>query len=142
VTDVSASTACRNVLFSAVSGFVSHLVALETHLFIALERIVGVLAAQDAVAFLRFIRTLLCHVAELTAVVALYRRVLVSKVPLTLRDLLQIVIRSRFFVVKVFVEVRCRVFNNWLGLLLAQLTLSLSLALSSLFRKVLVSSYK
>ena len=43
-----ALSALHDVAFCAVLGLVTHLVALEAHLLVAVERVVGVFTAQNA----------------------------------------------------------------------------------------------
>ena len=73
--DLSTAEALHDVGLGALVGLMSHLVALEAQLGITVERVMGVLATEDAVWPTALIMALLRHVAELFAVAALYRRV-------------------------------------------------------------------
>jgi len=89
---VAASTAINDVFLSAGTGFVPNLVALKAHFSITLERIMGVLATQDAVAHFGVVGALLSHVAKLPAVVAFDGRVFFSEISLALSDFLEVVV--------------------------------------------------
>jgi len=60
---------------------VSHLVALEAELLIALKRVVRVLAAQNAVHPAAFVWTFSCEVAEFFAIAALDCRIRIVEIP-------------------------------------------------------------
>ena len=49
VANVMTLAAFNNIVSSALTGFVANLIALETQFFVAIERVVSVLAAKDAV---------------------------------------------------------------------------------------------
>lgn len=73
--DLTTQEALHDVGLIALIGLMANLVALEAEFGVAVEGVMGVLAAQDAVGTAAFIRALFRHVAELLAVAALDRRV-------------------------------------------------------------------
>lgn len=82
VADVPALITFNDIILPAVLRLVAALVALKAHFLVALKRVVGVLSAEDAVEPLGVVRAVFFHVAELKAVVALEREVLLGPVPL------------------------------------------------------------
>ena len=78
---LSTAEALHDIGLGALVGLVSHLVTLEAQLGIAVERVVRVLSAEDAVGPAALIRALLRHVAKLLTVATLYRRVRLRVVP-------------------------------------------------------------
>lgn len=66
-----AHSAHVNILAVAFRCFVAHFIAFEAKFLTALEGVVGVLAAQDAVEALALVRTIFAHVAEEFAVATL-----------------------------------------------------------------------
>jgi hypothetical protein len=76
-----ASVALDDIRLRAVDREMPDLVALETNLLSALERIVGILAAQDACGSLRLIGAVSGPVAALPTVLAPQQGVLTEEVP-------------------------------------------------------------
>lgn len=74
----------NDICLIAVFGLVTNFVALETHFFIAVERFMGVFAAEDAVESLGVVWAVFCHVTELLTVMTLYRNVFLCPIPLPL----------------------------------------------------------
>ena len=75
VPNLVAEDAFNDVFLGALTRYVPCLVALEAQLLSAVEGVVGVLAAEDAVRATALVRALLGHVSELLAVSAFDRRV-------------------------------------------------------------------
>lgn len=107
--------AVDDVLGRALARLMTHLVALEAHLFGAVEGVVRVFAAEDARWLLCLVGTLASQVAKLAAVMALYSNVRLSPVtpaPQLLHSIEQIffiVIRSLLAIV-LFVRHLCILF--------------------------------
>jgi hypothetical protein len=97
VANMVALAAPDHIRLLTVLGLMADLVALETHLLSAVEGLMRVLPAKDAVQPLSLIWTLPSHMPELLAIVALYSDVLCRPVPLALH-LLKI-LKRRFFAV-------------------------------------------
>lgn len=79
--NLSTEEALHDVCLLAFIRFVTDLVALEAELLIAVKRVMGVLAAKNAVHAFPLIRTFSCKVPELLAVAAFYGRVGIDEVP-------------------------------------------------------------
>lgn len=75
VTDLATHQTLDDVLFLALAGFVAYLVAFETKFLVAFERIVRVLATENAVQSTALVRTLTSHMPKLLAIPALNRRI-------------------------------------------------------------------
>jgi len=81
VSDLATTRTLHDVCLCALVRLVAHLVALEAEFSVALKRVVGVLATENAVGPAALVGTLSRHVTELLAVAALYRRVRLRVVP-------------------------------------------------------------
>ena len=76
-------TACHtpyDIFFFAIACFVAKFIALETKLFCAFKRIVGVFSAKNTIESRSIIWTLSCHVTEFSTSKTFYCYVLFQKV--------------------------------------------------------------
>lgn len=81
VTDLSTDEALDDFSLLALTSLVAHFIALEAQLLVALERVVGVLSAKNAVHPAALIGTFPRKVPEFLTVTALNSRVSFVKVP-------------------------------------------------------------
>ena len=81
MTNLVAEGTLSDVLLIAVVCNVSCLIALETELLMAIERVVRVFAAKYAIQSASLVRTLPRHMAKLFTIPALYCRITVNVVP-------------------------------------------------------------
>jgi len=81
VADLPARQALHDISLGTLVRFMAHLVALEAELGVAVEAIVCVLAAKDAVWSAALVWALPRHVPKLLAVPTLYSRVRIRVVP-------------------------------------------------------------
>lgn len=96
VASVSTTSTGLDVPLRAHPSLVTSFVTLEAKLLIAVERIVSVLAAQNAVVIFRLVWTLTGHVTKLPTVVALDGRVGITPVALLLGLFLELVVSVVF----------------------------------------------
>ena len=94
-----------HVTFGALTGFMSNFITLKTHLFVAVEAIMSILSAQNAVVFLGFVWTFFGHVSKLSAIMTFDSWVFFTKITLTLCDLLEL-LECVIMVFRIYIHVR------------------------------------
>jgi hypothetical protein len=76
MTNMVAFATLNDVSLVAISGLMTNLIALETHFFVAVKRLVSVFATKDAVEAFCVIWTLSSHMTKLLAVVAFHGNII------------------------------------------------------------------
>ncbi len=102
--NLATKRALHDISLGALACLVPHLIAFEAQLGIAIKRVMGILAAENAIRATPLIGTLLRHVTELLAITALYRRVVLSVVArhLVFQPREHIVLRRKYRVSIIF----------------------------------------
>ena len=100
-----------DVFLSALSSFMTNLIALEAYFFIAFEGIMGVFSTKNTAFMLGFIWTVLLHMANLAAIMAFNSWILLS--PISLASELFHIVESIFIFGSHFISIDSRIVNPW-----------------------------
>ena len=111
MTYMPAFLAFDDVFLSALSSFMTNLIALEADFFITFEGIMSVFSTENAAFMLGLIWTVLLHMANLAAIMTFNRWILLS--PISLAFQLFHIVESVVVLSSHFVCIKTRIINSW-----------------------------